>query len=273
MRRDIVWILAAITLAWLPAGCFRSVDSGQAGVLWKMLGGTQPDVYGEGVHVVAPWNRLTRYDVRTQDHKELLHILTLNGLSVSLETSIRFRAIAQELPRLHAEIGPGYFEVILAPVVRSGARKVGGRYAAEEIYSTKREAVEREILDEVKRAIDGKHVELEAILIRDVDLPENIKRAISEKLEEEQKALKMQFTLNRERQEAERKRIEAAGISDFQRIVATGISSELLRWKGIEATEKLATSQNAKVVVIGRGEGRPAADPGRLSARPRGDGA
>ena len=104
---------------------------------------------------------------------------------------------------------------------------------------------------EQRRAVVGKHVELEAILIRDVDLPENIKRAISEKLEEEQKALKMEFTLARERQEAERKRIEAQGIADFQKIVATGISPELLRWKGIEATEKLASSGNAKVVVIG----------------------
>jgi regulator of protease activity HflC (stomatin/prohibitin superfamily) len=204
--------------------------------------------------VIAPWNRLTRYDVRTQDQKEVLHILTNNGLSVSLETSIRFRPLREELPRLHAEIGPGYFDVILAPVVRSEARKVGGRYAPEEIYSSKREVVEHEIVEEVQRAIVGKHIELEAILIRDVDLPENIKRAISEKLEEEQRAFKMEFTLNRERQEAERKRIEAQGIADFQKTVSAGIGPELLRWKGIEATEKLATSQNAKVVVIGAGE-------------------
>ena len=249
--------LAAIALAPLMS-CFRTIDSGRAGVVWTLLGGTQEGVYGEGVHIVAPWNRLTRYDVRTQDQKELLHVLTNNGLSVSLETSIRYRPVRDELPRLHAEIGPGYYEVILAPVVRSEARKVGGRYSPEEIYSRKREVVEQEILSEVQKAITGKHVELEAILIRDVDLPDNIKRAISEKLEEEQKALKMEFTLNRERQEAERKRIEAAGIADFQKIVATGISNELLRWKGIEATEKLAHSANAKVVVVGSGkDGRP----------------
>ncbi|HBZ70662.1 MAG TPA: hypothetical protein DEP35_13390 [Deltaproteobacteria bacterium] len=232
-------------------GCVRSMDSGHAGVLWTMTGGTQPEVYGEGVHLIAPWNRLTGYDVRTQDRKEVLHVLTNNGLSVSLEASIRYRPLRDELARLHAELGPDYFDVILAPVVRSEARKVGGRYAPEEIYSSKREVVEKEIVEEVQHAVVGKHIELEAILIRDVDLPENIKRAISEKLEEEQKALKMQFTLARERQEAERKRIEAEGIADFQKIVATGISPELLRWKGIEATEKLASSGNAKVVVIG----------------------
>jgi regulator of protease activity HflC (stomatin/prohibitin superfamily) len=232
------------------SGCFKTIDSGRAGVLWTMTGGTQPEVYGEGVHLIAPWNKLTTYDVRTQDRKEVLHILTNNGLSVSLEASIRYRPVRDELARLHGELGPEYFEVILAPVVRSEARKVGGRYAPEEIYSSKREVVEKEVVEEVRRAVAGKHIELEAILIRDVDLPENIKRAISEKLEEEQKALKMEFTLARERQEAERKRIEAQGIADFQKIVATGISPELLRWKGIEATEKLASSGNAKVVVI-----------------------
>jgi regulator of protease activity HflC (stomatin/prohibitin superfamily) len=253
MSKGIGWsrALAVAVVAVAATSCFRTIDSGRAGVVWALFGGTQDEVYGEGVHVIPPWNRLTRYDVRTQDRKEDLHILTNNGLSVDLEASIRFRPVKAELPRLHAELGPGYYEVILAPVLRSEARKVGGRYSPEEIYSSKREVVEHEVLEEVKRAIAGKHVELEAILIRDVDLPPNIKQAISEKLEEEQKALKMHFTLNREKQEAERKRIEAAGIADFQRIVATGISEELLRWKGIEATEKLATSQNAKVVVVG----------------------
>jgi regulator of protease activity HflC (stomatin/prohibitin superfamily) len=252
--RVVLWVSLLVLLAILVPSCVRTVDSGRAAVLWKLFGGTQPEVYGEGVHLIAPWNRFTRYDVRTQDQKEDLHILSNNGLSVNLEASIRFKPTRDDLPKLHAEIGPRYFEVIIAPVVRSEARKVGGRYSPEEIYSSKREVVEHEIVEEARKAMVGKHVELEAILIRDVDLPDNIKRAISEKLEEEQKALKMQFTLNRERQEAERKRIEAQGIADFQRIVATGISNELLRWKGIEATEKIAHSANAKVVVIGSGK-------------------
>lgn len=247
-------LFGLVFLAVLVPSCVRTVDSGRGAVLWTLFGGTQEEVFGEGVHLIAPWNRFTRYDVRTQDQKEVLHILSANGLSVNIEASIRFHPLREELARLHAEIGPDYYDVVVAPVLRSEARKVGGRYSPEEIYASKREVVEHEILEVVRAAMAGKHVELEAILIRDVDLPENIKRAISEKLEEEQKSLKMQFTLTRERQEAERKRIEAQGIADFQHIVATGISDELLRWKGIEATEKLAQSANSKVVVIGQGK-------------------
>jgi regulator of protease activity HflC (stomatin/prohibitin superfamily) len=247
-------LLIAVATLFVATGCYR-IDSGHSGVKWKFFGGTVMDqTYGEGVHIVPPWDRMYVYDVRTQDRKEDLQILTNNGLSVSLETSIRYRAIAAQLAMLHQEIGPRYFDVIIAPVVRSEARKVGGRYTPEEIYSTKREAVGIEIYDEVTKALEGKHVELQAILLRNVDLPKLISQAITEKLEEEQNALKMEFTLNRERQEAERKRIEAKGISDFQKIVSQGISEALLRWKGIEATEKLALSQNSKVVVIGSGK-------------------
>jgi regulator of protease activity HflC (stomatin/prohibitin superfamily) len=194
--RVITWIAALFFVAMLLPSCVRTVDSGRSAVLWTLFGGTQEGVFGEGVHLIAPWNRFTRYDVRTQDQKEVLHILSANGLSVSLEASIRFRPLREELPRLHAEIGPDYFDVIVAPVVRSEARKVGGRYSPEEIYASKREVVEHEILEEVRRAVAGKHVEL----------------------------------------------------------VATGISDELLRWKGIEATEKIAQSSNSKVVVIGSGK-------------------
>ncbi len=249
-RRLAILIIAALA----ASGCYR-VDSGHAGVLWSFFGGTDLDeVYGEGVHIVPPWNRLNIYSVRTQDRREDLHILTSNGLSVSLEASIRYHALRERLPQLHVGIGPNYYDVIVAPVIRSEARKVGGRYTPEEIYSTKRDVVGTEIYEAVTKALEGKDVVLEAILVRNVDLPDTIKTAISEKLEEEQRALKMEFTLLREKQEAERKRIEAGGISDFQKIVSAGISEALLRWKGIEATEHLAVSQNAKVVVIGSGK-------------------
>jgi regulator of protease activity HflC (stomatin/prohibitin superfamily) len=237
----------------VSTGCYR-IDSGHAAVLWTFFGGTQKEVYGEGVKIVPPWNKLYVYNVRTQDRREDLHILTSNGLSVKLEASVRYKPVTEKLSQLHVEVGPGYYDVIVAPVIRSEARNIGGRYTPEEIYSTKREAVGTEIFQAVTKAANSRHIWVEAILIRDVDLPATIKTAITEKLEEEQKALKMEFTLNRERQEAERKRIEAKGVADFQKIVSSGISDALLRWKGIEATEKLALSNNSKVVVIGSGK-------------------
>ena len=247
-RRIPLLILVLVT----TAGC-RNINSGGAGVLWTVFGGTQDEVFDEGLHLVAPWNKFYVYDIRRQDRKEDLEILTSNGLSVGLEASIRYRPIRAELAKLHTEIGPNYFEVILGPVIRAEARKIGSGYTPEEIYSTKREEVEVGIFNAVQQALEGKHVKLEAILVRNVSLPDNIRRAISEKLEEEQKALKMKFTLERERKEAERKRIEAKGIADFQNVVSANLSKALLRWKGIEATEKLATSPNARVVVIGSG--------------------
>ncbi len=244
----------ALVAALLSVGCVR-IDSGQLGVLWTLRAGTELDrTYGEGLQIVAPWNKMIVYSVRRQDAKERLHILASNGLSVNLESSIRFRPDPATLPLLHTQYGPRYYEVVLGPIVRSEAREVGGRYTPEEIYSTKREEIAVEIMKSVNKKLEGKHILLEAILIRDVALPDNITKAIADKLEEEQKALKMRYVLQREEREAERKKIEARGIAEFQKVVSEGISPALLRWKGIEATEALAASSNTKIIVIGSGE-------------------
>ncbi len=251
MRRQ--GLAIALGVAVVALGCVR-IDSGQAAVLWSALaGGTQEEVYGEGLQIVAPWNRMYVYDVRIQDRVENLHVLSRNGLSVGMETSIRYQLVASELAKLHTDIGGAYFDRIIQPVVRSAAREVVAQFTPEELYSTKRDKVGGKIFDAVEAGLEGKHITLLAVLIRNVELPEKIKRAISEKLEEQQKAQKMEFTLARERKEAERKAIEATGIAEFQRIVTTGITDALLRWKGIEATQALATSANAKVVVVGGG--------------------
>jgi regulator of protease activity HflC (stomatin/prohibitin superfamily) len=131
---------------------------------------------------------------------------------------------------------------------------VVGRYSPEEVYSTKREQIEREIRQEVTEKMAGKHIRIDAILIREVHLPAAVQTAIQTKLEEEQKALQMQFVLERTRQEAERKRIEAAGIADFQTIVSKGLNDKILEWKGIDATERLANSPNTKVIIFGSGK-------------------
>ncbi|HZS37493.1 MAG TPA: prohibitin family protein [Polyangia bacterium] len=246
--------LAIVGLLLVGSGC-ATVGPGQAGVLWRSNGGTEPEPIAEGWHYVAPLNQLTIYDLRTLEHNEQLQVLASNGLELGLDTSVRFHVVPKDVAALHREVGPDYYNVILGPVLRSQARRVVGRYTPEEIYSTKRELIEREMRQAVEKAIEGKHLVLEAILVRNVELPQMIQKAIMDKLAEEQRALKMKFVLEHERLEADRKTIEAEGIAAFQNTVAAHLSEPLLRWKQIEALDKLAASQNAKVVLLG-GNGR-----------------
>ena len=234
----------------IGSGC-ATVGAGQAGVLWRTNGGTDLTPIDEGWHYVSPMNRLVLYDLRTQERNEKLQVLASNGLSLSLDTSIRFHVSPKEVGELHKETGEDYYNLILGPVLRSQARRVVGRYTPEEIYSTKRELIEREMREAINSATTGKHIVLEAILVRNVELPQMIQQAIIDKLSEEQKSLKMKFVIEHEQQEAERKKIEAQGVADFQNIVAAKLSDSLLRWKQIEALDRLSLSPNAKIVMLG----------------------
>lgn len=253
--RQVVRTLLYVSLAiapFLEACRCPTVDSGHRGIVFKTLGGgTSREVLGEGMHVMPLWNSVIPYDTRVHEMKEQLSVLSSNGLPLRVEASVRFRPMVQELYELQTQIGPDYDSKLIAPIVRSEARKVFGRYQPEEIYSTKREEIEQQIYDEVTKALQGKHIVVEAVLVRDVELPEAIKTAISDKLAEEQRAQKMKFTLDRERQEAQRKQIEAEGILKYQNIVRQGLTPEYLQFKGIEATERLAASPNSKIVIVG----------------------
>jgi len=254
MRRALV--LCLVAAPFMPGCACPTVASGNRGIVFKTFaGGTSREILGEGMHVMPIWNHVIAYDTRVHEMKEQLVVLSSNGLTLRVDASVRYRPKADELFELQTQIGPDYDQKVVAPVVRSEARKVFGRYQPEEIYSTRREEIEKQIYDEVTRALEGKHVVVEAVLVRDVDLPDAIKTAIGDKLAEEQRAQKMRFTLDRERQEAQRKQIEAEGISKYQAIVRQGLTGEYLQFKGIEATAKLAESPNAKVVIVGAGKG------------------
>ena len=250
-------ILPALVLAALvPAFSFNTVESGYRGIVFRSLsGGTSREILGEGLHVLAPWNSVIVYDTRVQEMKEELNVISSNGLTMVVHASVRFRPEIDELYELQTKIGVDYADKLVAPIVRSEARKVFGRYSPEEIYSTKREEVELQIQEEVVKALSGKHVVVEAVLVRDVGLPESIRDAIADKLAEEQRSQKMKFTLDKEKQEADRKQIEAEGIARYQAVVRQGLTPEYLQWKGIEATQALAESPNAKVVIVGGGKG------------------
>jgi regulator of protease activity HflC (stomatin/prohibitin superfamily) len=247
-----LWVLLiCVTVSGCTCG---TVPSGHGGIVFDSFGqGTQKDLYGEGLHMLRVGKELIVYDMRVQEMKEELNVLSNNGLDLRVDASVRYRVEAPKLFELHTQTGPKYADILIGPIVRSEARKVFGRYAPEEIYSTKRERIEKEIFDEVTKALQGKHVIVEAILVRDVGLPEAIRLAIGDKLAEEQRSQKMRFTLDKERQEAERKQIEAEGIAKYQSIVRQGLTEEYLRLKGIEITAKLAESPNAKIILVGSG--------------------
>ena len=180
-----------------------------------------------------------------------MHILSSDGASIGLEVTIWFRPMVEKLDSLQVTVGKNYYGVAVAPALRGVGRSVVGNYRPEEIYSTKREIIASDILSEMQQLMTEKFVSVENIIIRNVSLPQRITDAINAKLAADQEQQQMEFTLLKETQEAERKRIEAKGISDFQKIVASGVTPSLLTWKGIEATQKLAESPNTKVIIIG----------------------
>jgi len=235
------------------AGC-ATVPTGRVGVEWSPLKGTSERTLGEGIHAVSPLSRIYQVDLREQEHEDSLDVLANNGLDIKLTSSILFQPVQLEVYQLITQTGADYYSTLISPYVRSSARKVVGRYSPEEIYSSKREQIEKEIREEVTRKLEGKHVIVNAVLIREVHLPPAVQAAIQTKLEEEQKALQMQFVLERTRQEAVRKHIEALGIADYQEIISKGLNEQVIEWKGIEATEKLAESPNSKVIIVGSGK-------------------
>ena len=206
------------------------------------------------MRLISPLARVYKVDLREQERDDSLDVLANNGLDIKLTASILYQPIPSEVYQLITQTGEHYYATLVGPYVRSSARKVVGRYSPEEIYSTKREQIEREIREEVSQKLTGQHVGVSAVLIREVHLPPAVQTAIQTKLEEEQKALEMQFVLDRTRQEAVRKHIEAEGIADYQAIISKGLNDQVIEWRGIEATEKLAESPNSKMIIIGSGK-------------------
>jgi regulator of protease activity HflC (stomatin/prohibitin superfamily) len=235
---------------------FLTIDAGEKGVLFKRFSGglDKDNIYNQGFHVVAPWNKMFIYDVRTNENYETMEVLSKNGLTIKVELSYRYQPQGDKIGYLHDEIGPSYLDRIIKPEIRSATREVIGKYLPEELYSTKREAIQDEIFERTQENVAQKYLVLDAILIREVELPQTLQDAIERKLKEEQLALEFDFRLDRERKEAERKIIEAKAKAESNRILNASLSANILRDKGIEATLELAKSGNSKVVIVGSGK-------------------
>jgi regulator of protease activity HflC (stomatin/prohibitin superfamily) len=247
--------LALLGVVAPVGGCGTVIGPGRVGVLWRASDGTQRESYGEGRHYIAPWNELYVYDLRSMSRDELLNVIAVNGLGIKLDASVRYHLNPAEVVALQKEIGPTYYETILVPVLRSEARRVLGRYTPEEIYSTKRDLIEREIREGLRTKIEGKHIVLEAVLIRNVELPDAIRHAIDQKLSAEQDVLRMKYVIEVAKAVAEQRRIEAQGIADYNRAVAASLTPPMLDFERIQQLNRLAASANAKTVVIGPGAG------------------
>ncbi|MEY8849040.1 prohibitin family protein [Psychroserpens sp. XS_ASV72] len=250
-------VFGAIVLLILLAKSAVTIGSGEAGVLYKTFGGgvvTDEPPLGEGFHIVAPWNKVYVYEVRRQEIFEKMKVLSSNGLDIQLDASAWYKPDEANLGKLHQEIGENYLNRIILPTIRSAARSVVGRYTPEQLYSSKRDAIQREIFEETKKIVDDQYIVLDEILVRDVTLPPTIKDAIERKLKQEQESLEYEFRLVTAEKEAQRQRIEAQGKADANRILSASLTDKILQDKGIEATIKLSESNNSKVVVIGSGD-------------------
>ncbi len=234
----------------LLSSCITRVPTGHVGVL-TLFGRVTGEVLPEGMHLINPLKTSNEMSIQTQTIKESASVPSSEGLVMNLDTSLIYHLNPEKASEVFQKIGANYETVVIEPTLRAAIREATASHSANALYTGEREMVAKQISDQLATALNPRGLLVENVLLRDIQLPQTLKTSIEAKQQAEQEALAMNFRLQKEKQEAERKRIEAAGIRDFQQIVAQGISPQLLEWKGIEATELLSKSPNTKVVVIG----------------------
>ncbi|MEO5936680.1 MAG: prohibitin family protein [Terriglobales bacterium] len=242
-----------IVLVIAAFSTFTTIPAGKVGVL-TLFGRVTGEKLDSGFHVVNPLKKVVEMTVRTQSLKESADVPSAEGLVMGLDTSLVFKLDPEKAAQVYRELGPNYIDSIVEPTLRSAIREATASHSANALYSSARQEVQNEIRTTLKRDLEKRGLIIEDVLLRDIRLPIALKASIELKQQAEQESLAMNFKLQKEKQEADRKRIEASGIRDFQTTVSQGISSQLLEWKGIEATETLAKSPNTKIVVIGGGK-------------------
>jgi len=254
----VITIVALIVVVGLSSSIFYTIQSNERAVIFKKFSGglDKDNIKQPGFYFKAPWNDLYVYDVSENQAEETMDVLEKNGLSIQVDISVRFHPMYEKIGDIHETFTRDYVNRLVVPEVRSTVRQVMGRFTAEEIYSTKRSEVEQAIITETERVLgnENNNIQMKALLIRSINLPEKIKMAIESKLQQEQEALAYRFRLDREKSEAERKRIAAEGESSANKIINNSLTPALLKMRGIEATLKLAESTNAKIVMIGQGK-------------------
>ena len=263
----ISFVVFIIGLVLLIFSSFVKIGAGEVGVT-SLFGNVDQGVLHSGLNMVNPLKSVEKMNIQLQEytmsHKttdqmndEAMSTLTSDGLTVTMEVTIWYKINESEAPIIYKNIGVDYENSIVIPSVRSTFRDISVAYPAIEIYSTKREEFVSKITSQLIALLKDKSINLEKVLLRDVRLPDKVREAIDSKIAMEQESQKMVYVLQKERQEAERKEIEAKGINTFQTIVASGISEQLLKWKAIEVAEKLVYSNNSKIIMLGDKSGLP----------------
>lgn len=256
----LVVILGAslILIFTLSSNIFYTIQASERAVIFrKFSGGLDKDnIIGPGFHFKSPWNEIYVYDVSENQIEEKMDVLDKSGLNISVDITVRFHPMYDSIGEIHETFQRDYIRRLVIPEVRSTVRQVMGRYTAEEIYSTKRPEVESSIQKETEETLGeaGNNVVMRALLIRSISLPDQIRQAIENKLKQEQEALAYQFRLDKEKSEAERKRIMAEGEARANEIINNSLTDNLLKMRGIEATRDLSNSDNSKVIIIGGGK-------------------
>ncbi len=246
-------VVGAIVFVVIAIGQMVTViDAGHVGVV-DLFGNVSSTTLKPGVTLVNPLAVVKQFSTKTAEVFEQADVPSSEGLSVQLELSALYHLDPDKADEIYRTVGPDFENILLVPQFRSVVRGVTAEYEAKALYTSQRELLAQKIESTLKKLVAPRGIIIEATPLRKVTLPTKVKDAIEEKLRAEQESERMQFVLTKEKQEADRKRVEAQGIADFQRIVSEGINENLLKWKGIEATEKLAGSDNSKVVVIGSG--------------------
>jgi prohibitin 1 len=250
---NVAILVCVASLLLAISECFTTIPAGHVGVV-NFFGTVSDMTLKAGINGMNPMASVIKMSIQTQELKEVMDVPSKEGLTVQLEVSILYHLNPEKAADVYKTVGEEYASVIVEPQFRSVTRGVTAGFEAKALYTSEREHLSSLILSEIELATEKRGVIVESAPLRRVGLPAGLSQSIEQKLQAEQESQRMEFILTKERQEADRKRIEAQGISDFQKIVVQTITDQLLRWKGIEATEKLAQSSNAKVVVIGSGK-------------------
>ncbi len=253
----VLGVIALIVLFFISSSLFYTIQPTERAIVFypfSSIGLDKQNVKDPGFHLKAPWNDVYVYNVNEVSSDEQMDVLDKSGLYIHVDITVRFFPVPEKIGFVHEKFTKNYVNVLVIPEVRSTVRQVMGRYTAEEIYSTKRAEVESSITAETEKILGANNVRATAVLIRSIRLPEQIKNAIENKLQQEQESLAYQYRLEKEKSEAERKRIAAEGESRANNIINNSLSDRLLKMRGIEATLELAKSPNSKVVIVGSGK-------------------